>query len=49
MTSLLALFQILTTIADPATQLFIALLVVGGVAGLSLYAVILALRHARKP
>lgn len=43
------IFEMLAAINDPATQMFIALLMVLGVVGLALYVAMLALKHGRRP
>lgn len=46
MESAITLFRMITTITDPVMLMFLAVLAVLGVAGLSVYAVIVALKHA---
>ncbi|MBY0241203.1 MAG: hypothetical protein K2X55_17995 [Burkholderiaceae bacterium] len=43
------LFDMLTAIKDPATQMFIALVAVLGVVGFALYVVALALKRGGRP
>ena len=47
MDKVIALFQMITAINDPATQMFVALLMVLGVTGLALYVAALALKRGR--
>jgi hypothetical protein len=49
MNTLTKMLELVTTIKDPQTQLFIALLVVATVAGLAIYAAILAIRRSERP
>lgn len=49
MNTLTKLFELVATIKDTQTQLFIALLVVAAVAGLAVYAAILAIRRSERP
>jgi flagellar biogenesis protein FliO len=49
MDKLINLFELITAINDPATQMFIAMLMVLGVIGLALYVVVLALKRGAKP
>jgi hypothetical protein len=49
MNTLTKLFELVLAIREPQTQLFIALLVVAAVAGLAVYAAILAIRRSERP
>jgi hypothetical protein len=46
---LIKILEMLSAINDPATQMFITLLMVLGVIGLALYVVLLALKRGAKP
>jgi hypothetical protein len=49
MDKLINLFELITAINDPATQMLIAMLMMLGVIGLALYVVVLALKRGAKP
>jgi hypothetical protein len=49
MNTLTKLLELIAAIKDPQTQLFIALLAVATVAGLAVYAAILAIRRSERP